>query len=311
MIHILMAVFNGEKYLREQLESIVRQTVTDWKLYIHDDGSRDGTIGIIEEFALKYPDKVELFYETQHKSSGAKCSFSKLVEQVREDGDYAFCDQDDIWDDDKLEVLRKELRRTEKNKNNKITPSMVCSDARLIDEKGNVTEESLAEKSGLFISEEHMFERLFLYNFAQGCTMLWNIQLHRLIKHIPKEAIMHDWWVALVAAGHGRISFIPKQLLSYRQHTGNVIGGFDKEAWHKSFLGKLRIGNLKNLLNNNRDLKNERYNQAMGYSRMYGSKQAARYIEIVKKNRISRTVLGIKEGYIFLSKTYSVKYYIL
>lgn len=311
MIHILMAVYNGEKYLKEQLESIGRQTVTDWKLHIRDDGSSDKTADIINEFALKYPDKVCLIDDPKQNNYGAKGNFAKLVECVREDGDYAFCDQDDIWDADKLEISVKELRRTEKCCDGAIRPSLVCSDARLIDENGNVTGESFAEKSRLYISEQHMFERLLLYNFAQGAAMMWNMKLHKLIQYIPEEAVMHDWWVALVAAGHGKISFIERQLLSYRQHENNELGEFDRSAWKKSFAGKLKISSLKEIIKNNKDLKNERFCQAMKYDKMYKDRLAERYIDIMKKGRIARTITGIREGYIFLSKAYSVKYYIL
>lgn len=311
MIHILMAVYNGERYLKEQLESIGRQTFTDWKLHIRDDGSSDRTADIIKEFALRYPDKVCLIDELQKNNYGAKGNFAKLVEYVREDGDYAFCDQDDIWDEDKLEISVKELRKTEKCEDGTIKPSLVCSDARLIDENGNVTGESFAEKSRLYISGQHIFERLLLYNFAQGTTMLWNMQLYSLIQYIPKEAVMHDWWVALVAAGHGKINFIERQLLSYRQHGNNELGEFDRSVWQKSFAEKLKISKWKEIIKNNRDLKNERVCQAIEYNRMYGDRLAERYIDIMKKGRIARTITGIREGYIFLSRAYSVKYYIL
>lgn len=311
MIHILMAVYNGEKYLKEQLDSIGGQTVTDWKLHIRDDGSTDGTLGIIEEFAKRYPGKVLLLEEPQKENYGAKGNFAKLIESVREDGDYAFCDQDDIWEPDKLEITGKVLRKAEQCGNGTIKPCMVCSDARIIDENGNVTGESFAAESRLYIPGRHLFERLLLYNFAQGAAMMWNMPLHRLIRHIPAEAVMHDWWVALVAAGHGGIYYIPKQLLSYRQHGNNALGEFDRNTWHRSFVNKIRISNWRELIRNNRELQSERIRQAKAYDRMYGCRLAGRYAAIMKKGRLVRTVLGIKEGYIFLSKAYSVKYYIL
>lgn len=311
MIHILMAVYNGEKYLREQLDSIGKQTVTDWKLHIRDDGSSDGTLCIIEEFALRYPGKVHLLEERQINNYGSKGNFAKLVECVREDGDYAFCDQDDIWEPDKLEISENELRKAEKCKDGKIVPAMVCSDARLIDEKGALTGESFAANSNLYVSGRQTFEKLLLYNFAQGTTMLWNMQLHRIVKNIPAEAVMHDWWVALVAAGNGRIRYIPKQLISYRQHANNELGEFDRKAWHKSFLNKMKLSNWRSLVRNNRQLQCERARQAAAYNRMYDDRAAERYAEIMKKGRIARTVTGIREGYIFLSKIYSIKYYIL
>ncbi|MCI8307879.1 MAG: glycosyltransferase family 2 protein [Lachnospiraceae bacterium] len=311
MIHILMAVYNGKRYLGRQLESIGKQTVTDWKLHIRDDGSTDGTLDIIEEFAKRYPGKVLLLEEPQKKNYGAKGNFAKLVESVREEGDYAFCDQDDIWEPDKLQISFTELRKIEKDKDGVIKPAMVCSDARIIDENGVVTGESFAAKSSLYVPGRHLFERLLLYNFAQGATMMWNMPLHGMIRHIPAEAVMHDWWVALVAAGRGRIYYIPKQLLSYRQHGNNELGEFDRKTWHRSFMNKIRISNWRELIRNNRELQNERIRQAEVFDRMYGGRLARRYADIMKKGRITRTISGITEGYIFLSVTYSVKYYIL
>lgn len=311
MVHILMAVYNGEKYLEEQLRSIEMQTVTDWKLHIRDDGSDDKTPGIIEEFAARYPLKVELL-ETGHKNRyGAKGNFARLVESVREPGDYAFCDQDDIWEPDKLEVSIRKLRKTEMCGDGSIQPALVCSDARLIDGNNRIIGDSFVKKSNLYIPKQHMFEKLLLYNFSQGATMVWNGPLHGLVKNIPEEAIMHDWWVALVAAGHGAIGYIPRQLLRYRQHGNNELGEFDRKAWHKSFADKIRISNWAELFKNNREMQIERMRQAGAYNRLYGNRPAERYVEIMKKCRLARVVTGIKEGYIFLSVMYSIKYYIL
>ena len=265
---------------------------------------------ILNDFKKKYPSKVIIIDESNDIQYGSKGNFAKLFESVREEGDYAFCDQDDIWDRTKLEKQVKKLREIEKGARD-IVPAMICSDACIIDENDNIFHNSFVEQSGLYLPKEKMLERLLQYNFAQGTSMIWNYELHKIIGSIPKEAIMHDWWVALVAAGKGKICYIPEQLLLYRQHSGNVLGEFNRKQWHRSIISKLKFSNLKTLLNNNKDLRCERLLQAEVYTELYHDKIADRYIEIMEMNRFGRTIKAIQEGYIFLSRMYSVKYYLL
>ncbi|MCD7826477.1 MAG: glycosyltransferase family 2 protein [Clostridiaceae bacterium] len=305
-IHILMATCNGERYLAEQLDSIGRQTVSNWKLHICDDASNDRTMEMIGAFAEKYAGQVEV---TQNSANlGAKQNFAKLVREVREPGDYAFCDQDDIWEPDKLERLQRRIREEEKERKE---PLLLFSDARLIDQDGNVLADSFWGASGLYMPGEKVFESLLLCNFAQGAAMLWNESLHRLLTDIPEQAQMHDWWTALVAAGHGRIVGLPEKLCCYRQHTSNVLGGFNRKRWHQSFMDKLRISNWKNLIQNNHELQKERREQAEAYQEMYPDRRAERYLALMKKNRVARAYCGISGGYLFLSWKYSLKYYLL
>lgn len=310
MVHILMATYNGGEYLEEQLLSIENQTYTEWKLYIRDDCSTDNTMTILNDFRNRHPLKVTIVDEENNNNLGAKANFARLFECVKDKGDYAFCDQDDVWHHDKLEKLVRELRSIE-NHAGSIIPAMVCSDARIIDDNGCELHRSFVEQSRLTIPKEHLFEKLLQYNFAQGTSMMWNYELYDVVRRIPKEAIMHDWWIALVAAGHGRIGYVPEQLLSYRQHTGNVLGEFNRRDWQKSLLSKIGIGNWKNIIANNKDMKEERVRQAITYNKMYSDEFSQRYIEIMNMRRIPRLYNAIREGYIFLSKMYSIKYYLL
>lgn len=304
-IHILMATYNGQDYLRRQLESICSQSIQNWVLHICDDCSTDRTVEIAEQFAERYTGKIIIM--NNEKNMGAKLTFARLIREIREPGDYAFCDQDDIWYENKLELMQKNLRIAEKIRNE---PILIYSDVSLIDEKESLIGESFVSSSGLHLPEKNVFEYLLSCNIVQGAAMLWNGRLHKLITDIPKQALMHDWWVSLVAAGHGRIVFIPERLSGYRQHGDNVIGGFDRKKWHKSFLGKIGLKNWKTLIENNHMLQNERQMQAQAYIAQYGDSRATEYVRIMKKNRFSRTYLGIKKGYLFMSWKYSLKYYL-
>ena len=123
---------------------------------------------------------------------------------------------------------------------------------------------------------------------------------------------MHDGWLALVAAGHGRIAYVPERLSRYRQHEENVVGGFDRQAWRRTVRKKLGTGKVGGLVESNHQMLALRRQQAVAYERLYGDWRVARYLEIDRKRpKILRAYLGIREGYIFLSKAYSVKYYLL
>lgn len=305
MIHILMATYNGGVYLQEQLDSIAAQTEKQWKLHVCDDRSEDSTMEILSAFQSRYPAQVEIFQNEVNR--GAKQTFARLVREIREPGDYAFCDQDDIWREDKLESLQKLLRETEIAGE----PTLVYSDATVVDDRRVVLADSFMESSGLRLPDQKVFEGLLLCNRVQGTAMLWNQELHQMVTEIPAQALMHDWWIALVAAGHGQIVYLPESLLLYRQHTNNVIGNFDRQAWHHGFGKKLKPGNWRMLLDNNHMLQKQRIEQAQAYVERYGDGRAEKYLEIMRRNRISRTLAGIQGGYLFLSWRYSLKYYLL
>lgn len=304
-IHILMSTYNGQDYLEEQLESICNQSIQNWVLYICDDCSVDNTLEIAERYAQKHTNKI--FVMKNDKNIGAKRTFARLVREVREAGDYAFCDQDDIWCENKLELMQKRLRIEEENKNE---PLLIYSDASLVDANGVVIGESLVCSSGLYLPQRNVFEYLLSCNVVQGAAMFWNEKLHQIVRDIPKQALMHDWWVAMAAAGNGKIIFMPEKLSMYRQHTDNVTGVFDRKKWHRSFLEKISIRNWKKLIENNHMLQKERVSQAQAYVKQYGDSRAAEYVSIMEKNRIARTYLGIKKGYLFMSWKYSLKYYL-
>ncbi len=307
MIHILMATYNGEEYIQEQLQSIISQTEKNWMLHICDDCSNDKTREIVYRFADRYPDQI--FCSVNETNQGVRATFSRLLREVREPGDYAFCDQDDIWKPDKLETMLRELRAGETEDKEAV---LVYSDVEVIDERGRVKADSFVRQSGLYFPKENLLERLFLYNFVQGAAMMWNYGLHCLVKEIPPEALMHDWWLALVAAGNGKIIFIDKALAAYRQHSDNVVGAFDRRKWRKSMVRKGKISNWNRLRQNNRMLQKERILQAKAYRDRFGDKRADWFLQIMNDaNRLRRAFHGIHGGYVFLSKQYSFKFYIL
>ena len=221
-IEILMAAYNGTPYIREQIDSILGQTDTNWHLTISDDGSTDGTDAIIDEYARQYPGRVQRVYSGR-RFGGAKGHFFWLTEQC--DADYiAYCDDDDTWRPDKLEKLQKAMRDAEERLGND-KPLLVFSDQTVTDEKLNMLAPSLMRYQKQYF-EYFDYRSILLQNVVTGGAMMVNRALARLALRCvePSQVIMHDWWMAAVAARFGEIVYIDEPLGAYRQHGHNSVG---------------------------------------------------------------------------------------
>jgi len=216
-MEILLATYNGEKFIREQLDSLFQQTFSDFKILIRDDGSTDNTLKIIEEYLEKFPTKITLIKDNK-KNVGATQNFGILLE--KSDADYIFfCDQDDIWLNNKMEISLQKMQAIEKG--NIATPCLIFSDMKSMDEAGNITANSVWQQLHLH-PKYFTLNRLLVQNIPHGCTMLINRAMRNLATPIPKEAMLHDHWIALLAASSGKFDFIAEPTLLLRNHTQNV-----------------------------------------------------------------------------------------
>ncbi|WP_223065896.1 glycosyltransferase family 2 protein [Paenibacillus caui] len=216
-IQVLLSTYNGEKYIKEQLDSVLAQQGVSLNLLIRDDGSIDSTCSIIENYVEKNQGRI-LF--SQGANSGAKGSFFKLIEQSSDGMDYyAFCDQDDIWEPGKLQRAVSLLKQEDND-----LPLMYCSATRMVDNTLSYlgTWPSVPRKSLTLYNA-------LVENIAVGCTMVMNRAAMELVKkHLPRDyanVIMHDWWVYLIVSAFGKVNFDDTPHLLYRQHGGNVLGG--------------------------------------------------------------------------------------
>ena len=210
-----MATYNGEKYLEEQLQSIINQTYTNTHIIIQDDSSTDDTIKILNKYEKEY-DNFTLFQNSTNL--GYIKNFESLLKKA--DGDYiAICDQDDIWELDKLEILMNELD----------TNMMVYSDSLLVDADGVSLNKTLSEKlKNNFIDSESTLN--FLYdNSVSAHAMLFDKKLLESIFPFPQH-IYFDAWIAANAANNGTIKFVNKPLVNYRQHASNTLGNIQKKS---------------------------------------------------------------------------------
>lgn len=225
-----MSTYNGERYLAEQIDSIINQSNTDWTLFIRDDGSTDNTNIIIDAYVRKQSN-IRRFV-SEESNLGPAMSFMKMLQEVDADY-YMFSDQDDYWLPDKIE---RSLEQMVENERNKKKPVLVHTDLLVVDQELNLISQSFWGKkltSGIF----HKY--MPITNFVTGCTMFFNRAARDCsIDYVSTKVIMHDHWVALCVWAHqGVIVSIPEPTIKYRQHGGNVLGVFKKD---KSFIARCK-----------------------------------------------------------------------
>lgn len=218
-IAIILSTYNGAKYIREQLDSIISQSHDNWRLFIRDDSSGDTTVEILKEYKSKYPEKVNIVFDSLG-NIGAKNSYTELIKCVRDVDYVAFSDQDDVWDPQKIETLLIKMKETEGREN---YPAAVFSDLEIVDEYLNPVSNSFYSYTKL--SPNIVYSNVLLFrNVVPGCSMMINKKLASYINVIPDDAVMHDYWIILAAHFLGKISYVNLPLVKYRQHDRNALG---------------------------------------------------------------------------------------
>lgn len=248
MIDILLATYNGEKYLGEQIDSIISQSYDAWRLIIRDDGSSDGTLSVINDYLVKYPHKIT-FIKDEINSTGATNNFSVLL--THSDGDYImFCDHDDIWLPEKIMVTRNKMKALEEQYGKDI-PLLVHTDLKVVDEHLNVLSDSFRKFQNLNPHTAKHLNRIIVQNVVTGCSLMINKKLKDILNPIPEGVIMHDWWIAITACAFGKIGYINESAILYRQHKRNEVGA---REWGIGYILKMLLKkNLReNILNTQR-----------------------------------------------------------
>ena len=221
MTAILMSTYNGERYLAEQLDSVIAQTDTEWRLYIRDDGSTDGTVSILHAYAEK---DSRLTVITDGENLGACRSFERLLAQSGKADYYAFADQDDVWLPDKLSICLSSIRKEETASPGK--PVLVHTDLKVVDRQLQPIAPSFWQYGGIVPDIlDNNIRFIAICNSVTGCAMLMNHAARECALPFLPNVFMHDAWIALaVLKAGGRIISIPQATLLYRQHTDNVCG---------------------------------------------------------------------------------------
>ncbi len=216
-IDILLASYNGKKYIEAQISSILNQTYKNIKLIISDDCSTDGTIDILKKYAQK-DNRIQLYL--QEKNLGVVKNIEFLLKNVTNNL-YMLSDQDDVWLPEKIEKSVKYLKENDAD--------LVFGDLRIVDEKLNTIYESFSKymlldrKINKYIGSKKLN---YLYNCVTGCTVLSKKKFIKEILPLPaiSKYMIHDHWIGLIISFNGKLAYMPEQYILYRQHGNNEVG---------------------------------------------------------------------------------------
>lgn len=279
---ILLATYNGERFLPEQLASLAGQTDRGFVILARDDGSIDDTPRILDDFSSTHPGLVERIGRTGTNLGPAR-AFAILLETALADprrfDTFMFCDQDDVWLPEKVARLRR-LLDTERARTD--TPLLVHSDMRVVSEDLSPVAPSFWRRQGIDPTGGPI-QRLLVKNCVTGHACILNRALAETACPVPQDIVMHDWWLALAAAATGRIVALNEPLSLYRQHPQSVEGS--------------RPGRIRRLLSPRHW--NQRILRRGQYDRLF--RQAERFLErfgdrLPDNEHQIRALTGISEG---------------
>lgn len=221
-ISVAMATYNGEKYIKEQIESILSNLSEIDELIISDDGSTDSTLDIVKSFS---DGRIRI---VDGPKKGVKKNFENAI--IEASGKYIFlCDQDDIWADEKVNTV---LKAFEESK-----CPVVVHDCSIVDDNGNILSDSFFsfKKSG------RGFIKNVITNTYIGCCMAFDSSLKEKILPIPGDIEMHDQWIGIIGDLNGKNCFIPDKLISYRRHESNASDCFHHYGFKKMLSNRLHL----------------------------------------------------------------------
>ena len=231
-IAILMATYNGARYVEEQVASLQAQTRRDWQLYICDDGSTDDTLKVLARI-VDSDERISML-DDPVKNKGVGDRFCWMLEQTRNQHEiFFFCDQDDVWLPEKIDRTARTIESSDRQ-----VPLLVHCDLIIVDESLKIVRKSHFAHAG-FSSRPYRIDELVAKTHILGCALAFNKALAAIALPMPKmpspEILMaHDWWLTLVASLRGKIVTIPEGLIYYRQHGRNVFGAGPggNRRWH-------------------------------------------------------------------------------
>ncbi len=219
-IEIALATYNSERFLPEQLDSLFAQSVQNFVLLVADDGSSDGTMDIVADYANRFPERIRVVARDP-QPLGPLGNFARLIDAAS--ADYLmFCDHDDVWLPDKIALSLARMAELE-NARGRATPLLVHSDLVVVDERLGTLSPSLFAYARIDPSRNGVVS-LLTRNVVTGCTVLANRALYQAARPVPAQATMHDHWLALVASSLGGITWLDEPTILYRQHGRNAIG---------------------------------------------------------------------------------------
>lgn len=218
MVEIVMSTYNGEQWIDEQIESIARQTYTDWQLTIRDDGSTDKTISILEKWKERLVNRIRL---VKGENIGVVKSFESLIRMA--EGEYIMmADQDDVWLEKKIEMTISRMKEEEQKHPGKAI--LVFTSVLIADENLKSDGTTFFEQHKFRFPFAMKFENICVNNCVAGCTTMINRKAKEMVMPFAGSVMMHDWWMAARIARDGILSVIEEPTMLYRQHSDNLCG---------------------------------------------------------------------------------------
>ncbi|MEK4209700.1 MULTISPECIES: glycosyltransferase [Paenibacillus] len=267
---VLLSTYNGQHYIKEQLDSIFSQRGVDVHCLVRDDGSTDNTVNILYEYSKNQPNLKFVIGD----NIGYKSSFINLIELSGEFDYYAFADQDDVWESNKLIAASEQIRTIKSDVNIAV---MYCSNCKLVDNELKYIRMLHSRESILPKSKTEALAQ----GFAHGCTIVFNLEAKKIInRYKAKKEYAHDFWVPLIILFTGRVIYDPNSYILYRQHNNNVFGS------QRSLLEVFKI-KIKQL-NINRNFHSDMISEILeGYGDLISSQDYKMLQEIINyKNSI-------------------------
>lgn len=222
MIDILLSTYNGQKYIQEQLDSIINQTYMDWCILIRDDGSSDDTLNIVKDYCKKYPQRIKLLDNNQ-QNLGSSNSFIELLKMSTSEL-IMFCDQDDVWKKNKLELFYEFYQKKCKSINE---PLLIHSYVDVVSDNLCFMEKETKKFNSRKKENENSLVWHIFQNDVTGCTVMVNKKMRELFNNFDYEnkiIIQHDWLLSQIAYLYKNKFLIKESTINYRQHANNVLG---------------------------------------------------------------------------------------
>ena len=213
---VLMSTYNGEKYLQEQIDSVLNQTDIDVTLWVADDCSSDATVDILENYQNKHSN---FRYKVNSANKNFTYNFIDLLFNAKDEefDYYAFCDQDDVWETDKLSAAIKKIEGSDRKNRNGV---FYCSNQTLVDAQLNYI--------GLKYTKSPLYKNRYVHifeNIATGCTIVFDRQYKDYVcEYYPQNIYLHDHYLFMLAWFTATVVYDEQPHINYRQHDGNVIG---------------------------------------------------------------------------------------
>lgn len=205
LVSILLCTYNGEKFLKDQLGSLLKQTYSPVEIIIVDDCSTDGTYGLLEGYQRQHT-QIRLYQN--EKNLGYAKNFAYGIGLCK--GVYiALCDQDDIWDEDKIKLLVAHIN----------SHTLIYHDSRFMDEEGEIFNKQLSDVVNFYKGDKP--EAFVFFNCISSHAVMFKKEIVRYLVPFPKAGF-HDAWIGYVACNLGTITFLNKNLVLYRQHKSSV-----------------------------------------------------------------------------------------